>query len=291
MLGRMITFSGNPLDRLAARREDSGWLAARLDDPATRVVGVRDGKLLVRDGRLATLPAALAGAAMPRVFLGVDGEVAVFAIDIEHEHDAGTFEEMRPLALVLPHGEAAIAGEAKSLLDWHRRHGFCAVCGHATDVAAAGWKRICPQCGAEHFPRVDPVVIMLPVFGDRCLLGRQAAWPPGRMSTLAGFMEPGESIEEACAREMHEEAGLVATSVHYVATQPWPFPSTLMIGLIAEVANEDAVADGVELEAVRWLTREEAKRVVAGEHPEVSAPNAYAIAHHLLNTWANGLEG
>jgi NAD+ diphosphatase len=217
--------------------------------------------------------------------------VALFAIEVEHEHGAGTFEEMRPLALVLPHGEAAIAGEAKSLLDWHRRHGFCAVCGHATDVAAAGWKRICPQCGAEHFPRVDPVVIMLPVFGDRCLLGRQAAWPPGRMSTLAGFMEPGESIEEACAREMHEEAGLVATSVHYVAAQPWPFPSTLMIGLIAEVANDHAVADGVELEAVRWLTRDEAKLVVADEHPEVSAPNAYAIAHHLLNTWANGPQG
>jgi NAD+ diphosphatase len=282
----MITFSGNPLDRLAERRDDPVWLEARLDDPRTRVYAVRDGKPLVREGRLLTLPASLARNAPLRIFLGVEGDVAVFAIEIEHAPEGGTFEEMRPLALVLPHAEAAIAGAAKSLLEWHRRHGFCSVCGHATDVAAAGWKRLCPSCRAEHFPRVDPVVIMLPVHGDRCLLGRQAAWPPGRMSALAGFMEPGESIEEACAREIHEEAGLVTTRVHYVATQPWPFPSTLMIGLIAEVASDQALPDGVEIEQVRWLTREEAQRVVAGEHPEVSAPSPYAIAHYLLRVWA-----
>lgn len=284
----MITFSGNPLDRLAAKRDDAIWLKGRLADPCTRVIGLHDGKPLVRDGRLAALPASLARAAPLRILLGIDRDAAVFAIEVDDAQERGTFEEMRPLALILPPAEAAIAGEAKSLLDWHRRHGFCAACGHATDVASAGWKRICPGCRAEHFPRVDPVVIMLPVHGERCLLGRQAAWPPGRMSALAGFMEPGESIEEACARELQEEAGLVANRVEYVATQPWPFPSTLMIGLIAEVADDHAVADGVELEEVRWLTRDEARSVVAGEHPEVTAPSAYAIAHYLLTVWAAG---
>lgn len=279
----MITFSGSPLDRLAVRRDDPEWLDAQLHDPHTRCIAVRDGKTLVRDGHLLFVePQA------PAIFLGVANDVATFAVELDDEVDGGTFEELRPLAMLLPHDEAAIAGTAKSLFDWHRRHGFCAVCGHATTIASAGWKRVCAHCNAEHFPRVDPVVIMLPVFGDRCLLGRQAAWPAGRMSALAGFLEPGESIEEACAREMKEEAGLVAKNVHYVATQPWPFPSSLMIGLVAEVESDEAMADGVELESVRWLTRDEARAVVAGEHPDVLAPSPYAIAHHLIAKWAAG---
>jgi NAD+ diphosphatase len=278
----MIPFTGSPLDRSAVHRDDPSWISSRLSDPLSRIVGVREGKLLVRDENLHSVE----WRNEPAIFLGVAADgVAWFAVETAAE---GTFEEMRPLATTLRPEEVAIAGVAKSLVDWHRRHGFCAVCGTATDVVSAGWKRLCPKCGAEHFPRVDPVVIMLPVHGDRCLLARNAAWPKGRMAPLAGFVEPGESIEEACAREMAEEAGLVATKVTYLASQPWPFPSSLMFGLIAEVADEHAVADGVELEEVRWLSREETRDVLAGRHPDVLAPNTYAIAHHLLTTWSGG---
>jgi NAD+ diphosphatase len=138
----------------------------------------------------------------------------------------------------------------------------------------------------EHFPRVDPVVIMLPLRGDQCLLGRQAVWPKGRMAPLAGFVEPGESIEEACAREVKEEAGMSAVRVTYHASQPWPFPSSLMFGLFVEVEG-DAVPDGVELEEVRWLTREEARAMLDGRHPDLLAPNRYAIAHALLTHWVD----
>ncbi|HEX7153781.1 MAG TPA: NAD(+) diphosphatase [Thermoanaerobaculia bacterium] len=277
----MIPFTGNPLDRLAARRDDPEWLAGRLADPRSRIFGLRNGKLLVRDGLLQNVESPNDAA----LFLGVDeSDVAHFAVETAED---GTFEEMRPLATTLPPEQVAIAGAAKSLFEWHRRHGFCAVCGHATNIVSAGWKRLCPGCKAEHFPRVDPVVIMLPVFGERCLLARNTTWPKGRMAPLAGFVEPGESIEEACAREVAEEAGLVVTKVRYLASQPWPFPSSLMFGLIAEVASESAVPDGVELEEVRWLTREEVGAVLDGKHPEVLAPNRYAIAHFLLTGWSH----
>jgi NAD+ diphosphatase len=265
----MIPFTNNPLDRAAEKRRDDAWLRERLADPATIVVTMRDGALT----RVPPQPDAL--------FLGILDAVAYFAVD-------GDFENFRAVALTLPPQEASIAATARSLFEWHRRHGFCSVCGQPTRIAAAGWQRICDACGAEHFPRVDPVVIMLPLFGDRCLLGRQASWPKGRMSALAGFVEPGETIEEACAREVQEEAGLIATRVTYFASQPWPFPSSLMIGLFAEVASDAAVADGVELEEVRWLTREEARAVLDGSHAEVLAPSTLGISRHLLETWVGG---
>lgn len=282
----MIPFTNNPLDRAAERRNDAGWLSARLEDPSTIVLALREGKPLLRDGVLARLSVGDARKNGSPVFLGVRGDVAYFAIEPEGEIE-GTFEDFRGVALTLAEDEAAMAAAARSLFEWHRRHGFCSVCGQPSQASAAGWQRVCSSCGAEHFPRVDPVVIMLPLFGERCLLGRNFSWPKGRMSALAGFVEPGETIEEACVRELQEEAGLVATRVTYFASQPWPFPSSLMIGLFAEVESENAVADGKELEEVRWLTREEARQVLDGTHAEVLAPSTLGISRHLLDVWAH----
>ncbi|MGH7749244.1 MAG: NAD(+) diphosphatase, partial [Candidatus Dormibacteria bacterium] len=198
----------------------------------------------------------------------------------------GRFEDLRAVALRLPAPDAAIAATAKQMFEWRRRHRHCARCGKPSRPADGGWKRLCGACAAEHFPRTDPVVIMLPVRGEKCLLGRQSAWPEGMYSALAGFLEPGESIEEACARELSEEAALRTLSVRYHSTQPWPYPSSLMIGLIATVENEDAAPDQSELEEVRWFTREEAKALILGAFPGARAPGALAIAHQLIKAWA-----
>lgn len=302
-------FAGNPLDRAADRREDDAWLAARLEDPHARALVLWEGQALLTEGDgpagLAWLPATQAGDLAPDrwAFLGLDGGRPVFAIELEVEADPtlgplrglGRFAPMRQAAGLLPGPEAAMAGCAKSLFDWRRRHGFCAACGRPSRNVAGGWKRVCNACRAEHFPRVDPVVIMLPTHTGadgvvRCMMGRGAGWPEGRMSALAGFLEPGESIEEACARELAEEAGLTALRVTYHSSQPWPFPASLMIGLFAEVAEGEARPDQTELEAVRWFTREEARRLLASPQgwDGVVAPPPYAIARTLLEAWATG---
>ena len=185
----------------------------------------------------------------------------------------------------MPAPDAAILATAKQMFEWRRRHRYCAVCGQPSEAMDGGWKRKCPACETEHFPRTDPVVIMLPYHGDRCMLGRQEAWPKGMFSALAGFLEPGESIEEACARELNEEAGLHAVKVRYHSTQPWPYPSSLMIGLIAEVEDEDGSPDQTELSEVRWFTRDEARDLIAGKLDGVAAPGKLAIAHQLIKAW------
>ena len=299
------TFAGSPLDRAGDLRNDPAWLAEQEANPQAGALVLWEGRpLLGEDGGLVWLSLAHARDIVPDrdLFLGLDGEAPVFAVEIEGSADPsegplkgmGAFSDLRSAAAVLPGREAAMAGAAKSLFDWRRRHGFCAACGTKSRTAAGGWKRKCPACGTEHFPRVDPVVIMLPVFNGGpeplCLLGRQPSWPPGRMSALAGFLEPGESIEEACAREVAEEAGLRVTAARYHSSQPWPFPSQLMIGLIAEVDGEEARPDQTELEAVAWLSRDQARAVLAASHPDYVAPPPSAIAHRLIRAWVDGFE-
>jgi NAD+ diphosphatase len=176
--------------------------------------------------------------------------------------------------------------EAKALLSWHARHRFCATCGTPTELVEGGWRRHCPACKSEHFPRTDPVVIMLAIAGDRCLLGRQSRFPPGMWSCLAGFVEPGESIEEAVRREILEEAGIQCGRVVYFASQPWPFPMSLMIGCHVQALSTDIVVDRSELESAHWFDRNAAAKLLTKQHPEgLTAPPPVAIAHHIIRAW------
>jgi NAD+ diphosphatase len=305
-------FAGNPLDRASYRRSDAAWIAAQLAAADSLGVVLWNGKPLVEDragqaqtGKVgegvqiayvsAGLVEALAGGGLERLlFLGLWQGVAVFAVDLDGVADPadgpleglGRFEDLRAIALSLPGTEAGILATAKAMFEWRRKHRHCAACGQPSEVSDGGWKRVCPACATQHFPRTDPVVIMLAVKGDKCLVGRQAVWPRLMYSALAGFLEPGETIEEACARELWEEARLRTTRVRYHSTQPWPYPSSLMIGLIAEVENDDAVADQVELEEVRWMTRDQVRAMLRGELADAKAPGAMAIAHQLISSWA-----
>lgn len=306
-LPALNTFAGNPLDRAGDRRDDADWLAEQGANPDAMAMVLWEGRPLIEDAgepRLAWLALGHARAVVPdrELFLGLWKGAPCFAVEVEGSADPaagplaglGVFHEMREAAAMLSGADAAMAGTAKSLFDWRRRHGFCAACGVESGNASGGWKRVCPACGIEHFPRVDPVTIMLAVYKGgaepKCLLGGQAAWPQGRMSALAGFLEPGETIEDGCAREIAEEAGLTVTAVRYHSSQPWPFPSQLMIGLICEVNSDDARPDQTELEAVAWLTRSEAWACLEGTHPSIKAPPPIAIARTLLQAWVDGFE-
>ena len=299
----MNTFAGNPLDRACDKRTDAAWIARQLASPDALAFPLWNGRPLVeprKEGgvQIAYVPTRVARelseGAEQLLFLGLWKETAVFAVDFEGQANPadggplagmGKFEDLRRMALQLPPTEAAIVATAKAMFEWRRRHKHCAVCGQPSEAMDGGWKRRCPACETEHFPRTDPVVIMLPFHGERCMLGRQAAWPKGMFSALAGFLEPGESIEEACARELNEEAGLRAVKVRYHSTQPWPYPSSLMIGLIAEVEDDEGAPDQTELSEVRWFTREEARDLLAGKLDGVAAPNKLAIAHQLIKAW------
>jgi NAD+ diphosphatase len=297
------TFAGNPLDRASDRRSNADWLAAQLGAADSLALALWNGRPFVektKDGgvQISYLPARLvnelSGTPERLLFLGLWKETAVFAVDLDGSSDPargpleglGEFMDLRQVAQRLPTDDAAILATAKGMFEWRRRHQFCAVCGQPSEVRDGGWKRVCPGCEAEHFPRTDPVVIMLAWHGDRCMLGRQEAWPKGMFSALAGILEPGESVEEACARELAEEAGLHTLSVRYHSTQPWPYPNSLMIGLIAEVGDDEGAPDQTELSEVRWFTREEAKKLLAGELPDTFCPQPMAIAHQLIRAWA-----
>ncbi|HEY3948666.1 NAD(+) diphosphatase [Phenylobacterium sp.] len=302
------TFAGNPLDRASDKRTDAAWLAEKLGSAENLGVAMWNGQPLVEpaeagnDGKggvqIAYLPAKLLGELAEGderlLFLGLWQETAIFALDFEGPANPtdggplqglGAFEDLRSIALRLPANEAAIVATAKAMFEWRRKHPYCAACGQKSEAKDGGWKRQCPACGTEHFPRTDPVVIMLPYHGERCMLGRQERWPKGMFSALAGFLEPGESIEEACARELNEEAGLHAVKVRYHSTQPWPYPSSLMIGLIAEVEDEEGAPDQTELSEIRWFTRDEARDLIAGKLEGTFAPQRLAIAHQLIKAW------
>ena len=297
------TFAGSPLDRASDRRPNAEWLAEQLASPDSLGIAIWNGRPLVERSKtggqqIAYLPAKLVGelAGGPErlLFMGLWQDTAIFAVDLEGTADPasgplqglGEFKDLRIIALQLPDTDAAILATAKSMFEWRRRHRYCAACGQPSETREGGWKRQCPSCAVEHFPRTDPVVIMLAYHGERCMLGRQEIWPKGMFSALAGFLEPGESIEEACARELAEEAGLRTRSVRYHSTQPWPYPSSLMIGLLAEVEDDEGTPDQTELSEIRWFTRQEARQLLAGEIEGTFCPQPMAIAHQLLKAWA-----
>jgi NAD+ diphosphatase len=282
----IVGFTGSPLDRADALRHDPEALAVAVRDPAARLLLLPGFEPEVdADGRLVW--AGMDALVGPEpLLLGLDGGVPCFAA-ITGERPRGRSAALNDALDRLRPGEAEIYAIARSLLGWHASHRFCANCGALTGVARGGWMRLCPACGTEHFPRTDPVVIMLPILGDRALVARQASWPAGRYSALAGFLEPGESLEEAVAREVMEEAGVRVGAVRYLASQPWPFPSQLKLACFDEAADDTLLVDGRELEAAMWVTRDEVRAALAGaEDRRFAPPPAYAIAHTLLSEWA-----
>jgi NAD+ diphosphatase len=285
------TFAGGRLDRMGPRRTDGAWLAERRADPATRVVvATADGVLVDGDWTPATVGVRELPDGPDLVLLGVDADgTAIFAADPGPDHAAALRPEaslvgLRDVAAMAALADANLLAHATGLLNWHRRHRFCANCGHATDVAEAGYVRVCPNCGTQHHPRTDPVVITLIHDGDRVLLGRNANWPENRYSALAGFVEPGESLEEAVIREVGEEAAVRVSDVRYVSSQPWPFPASLMLGFEAAYSGGEPHPHDNELQAVRWLTRDELVRATAGEG-DVQVPPPLAIARRLMDGW------
>ncbi|MGR6328874.1 NAD(+) diphosphatase [Sphingomonas sp. XXL09] len=283
-------FTGGTLDRADALRHDPDALAAVMT-PAARLLRLDGLMPAIADDRLSwgSLAEAPDGAELALLGLDTDGRAHVVAIPpMGAEGNAPAMRNPQLMAILatLAPGEAATYASARSLLDWHARHRFCAKCGAPTRMFRAGWGRQCEAEGTEHFPRVDPVVIMIAEHDGRALLGRQPSFPPGRYSALAGFLEPGESIEEAVAREIAEEAGVRVRDVRYVASQPWPFPSSLMIACVA-VADDDAITlDTTELEDAIWVPREVVRAVLAGGEGPFVPPPPYAIAHTLLTVWA-----
>jgi len=307
----MIPFGGSPLNRASEKRTDSNWIESRRRDPSSLVLPMWRLEPFILGSEKSGPPVELglvragvvdsiveAGALC--LFLGLDGERAVFAMDVPGADDPATagplaglgyFRDARVAASIVSLKDAAIIAQAKAMIDWHQRHGFCARCGAPTKIMDAGYRRLCGQCKAEHFPRVDPVVIMLATFGEACLVGRGKQFPPGMFSALAGFVEPGETIEEAVRRELMEEASVKVGEVTYYATQPWPFPSSLMIGCFAKAESRDAKVDENELAEVRWLERSVARELIEGKQIDgLRVPPPIAIAHHLIRTWALGGE-
>jgi NAD+ diphosphatase len=303
----LLGYTASILERVAERRTDEAFLAACAADARCGMFAIGGELVVMKKARNGADPLfrpdearALAPTA-ETVFLGLDGEAGRFGIALDPEATKGLkgrpdllVTDLRSIAvhgLVGPDHLAPLA-EAKALLSWHLRHRFCANCGAATVISQAGWKRECPSCKTEHFPRTDPVAIMLAIDGDNCLLGRAGRFVANMWSCLAGFIEPGESIEDAVRRETLEEAGITCGEVKYFRSQPWPFPMSLMIGCHARATSSKVTVDRSELEDARWFTRDEVALMFVGQHPEgISIPPPIAIAHHIIRAWVEEGDG
>lgn len=276
-----LAYIGNRLDRCANWRSDTAWLETQRVSPQVRMVHIAGDQTIVQNGKLVThLPAD----GREVVFLGRDADGSPWFACKAAEGAEG-LAGLRALAMenTLPADELGILAQARSLLQWHQRRSFCSNCGGRNEVADAGYRRHCPACGMEHFPRTDPVIIIVVRHGSRILLGRQSSWAAGMYSALAGFMEPGETIEDAARREVFEEAGIRVGAIRYVTSQPWPFPANIMIGLIGEALDDVIQIDAKELDDARWFSFDEARLMLRREHPDgLWATNPMAIAHHLV---------
>lgn len=288
-------FTGMTLDRATVERKDAEWVRRLVDEPRSRaIVAGREGLLLADGDAPALIRSTVPAEARPEpILLGLDGPTALFAADLDAlpqaaREDAANGHRvvgLREAGAMLAPAEAGLAAYVMALLNWHRRHRFCANCGHATDVAEAGYSRRCPRCGANHFPRTDPVVIMTVEHGDRLLLGRRAGWPEGRLSVLAGFVATGESAEEAVTREVQEESGIIARDPVFIASQPWPFPASLMLGFHAVSDGGEPRATDGELEEVQWIERDAIREATQGGDPGFQLPPPVSIARFLIGRW------
>lgn len=287
-------FTGNPLDRSLGRRIDAAWLALQEAHPGARFLAMRALHAAVHAGdtpRLAWLAREAVEALRADgdlVLLGLHEEVPHFAVSVPQDaeaHEGIAFAEARGLGSTLPTYEAGILAQARSMLDWHARHRFCSECGGATVAAEGGARRHCVACGVHAYPQVSPSIIVLVERDGRCLLAKRAGSQVNRYSCVAGYVEPGESIEEAVAREVQEEVGVPVTDVRYHSSQPWPFPATLMIGCVARATDDRIQVDEHEIGEAHWFTREEARSALARTNPDLTVPEPVAIAHHLIRDW------
>jgi NAD+ diphosphatase len=289
------TFTGMTLDRAMSEREDPDAVSRLLGDPAARLLAASGDGVLVGG---AEGPSLLRAGLTPEsehepILLGLEDGVGVFAAELD-ELAPSTREELtgrgevvslREAGAALSHPEAGLAAYLMALLNWHRRHRFCANCGNRTQIREAGYSRRCPNCGAHHFPRTDPVVIMTVEHDRRMLLGHRTGWPEGRYSILAGFVSPGEAAEEAVVREVREESGILARDPRFVSSQPWPFPSSLMLGFEARSDGGEPRATDDELDDVRWFTRQDVIDGMNGRNPALLLPPSISIARFLLERW------
>ncbi len=285
-----LAFCGDPLDRADHLRRDDQAIAALRMLPTARFLVLDDLKpILSADGNTLNWTSRSNTPDGLLLFLGLGADGAPhFAVDdtsgATPANGARTVDPRRAAALLTP-ADSAILAQARSLLDWHRRHGHCANCGAPTIIAKAGYSRLCNACATEHFPRVDPVVIMLAEHDERVLVGRGVHFPGNFFSALAGFVEPGESLEQAVGRELSEEAGIAVHNVRIIASQPWPFPSSLMIGAHADAVSDTLTLDESEIVEARWVSRQEVRAALAGK-ADWNAPQSIAIANRLLHRWA-----
>jgi NAD+ diphosphatase len=291
-------FAASPLDRMTLKRRDAAWLAEQLTAATTRFVPVWQTKNLfdAQDMSRALLLAPGADhlwlAAAEPILLGVHEGITYFGVDVAEGADhlaslqtLGKFEDLRLVGTRLDAKTGGLLALARAMTYWHQRHRFCGDCGSPTQSADGGFVRRCtnPACGKQHFPRTDPAIIVQVSAGDKCLLARQAVWPPGRYSVLAGFVEPGESVEDAVIREVLEETNIRVTNIHYYASQPWPFPASLMLGYTAEATNVDLHYTDDELEHARWISRRELKEALQAE--TIKLPPPLSISHRLIESW------